>query len=242
MAPKKIANLPDEVEEIKKSLDFLSAEIKTVAAQQNKIMELMGEIQSLKIQNIEKDKKITFLENRVADLEQYTRMNDLIISGLKTRHRSYARAAAASEDTAAGRGGADAPEVDRESLEQQVLCFLESKGISVDSGDIEACHALRSKNITATPAIIIRFINRKKKYALIRQGRKLKGTNVYINEHLTKKNADIARRARILKKQNKIQATWSTNCKIFIKLNGSTAEMAKVLIIRDITELDQFEE
>ncbi|KAF3838752.1 hypothetical protein F7725_010520 [Dissostichus mawsoni] len=119
MAPKKSANLPDEVEEIKKSLDFLSAEIKTVAAQQNKIMELMGEIQSLKIQNIEKDKKITFLENRVADLEQYTRMNDLIISGLKTRHRSYARAAAASEDTAAGRGGADAPEVDRESLEQQ---------------------------------------------------------------------------------------------------------------------------
>ena len=53
-------------------------------------MELMGEIQ-----NIKKDKKITFLENRVADLEQYTRMNDLIISGLKTRHRSYARAAAA---------------------------------------------------------------------------------------------------------------------------------------------------
>ncbi|KAL3045288.1 hypothetical protein OYC64_013533 [Pagothenia borchgrevinki] len=131
MAPRKSANLPDEVEEIKKSLDFLSAEIKTVAAQQNKIMELMGEIQ-----NIEKDKKITFLENRVADLEQYTRMNDLIISGLKTRHRSYARAAAASEDTAAGRGGADAPEVDRESLEQQVLCFLDSKGISVDSGDI----------------------------------------------------------------------------------------------------------
>ncbi|KAI4806048.1 hypothetical protein KUCAC02_010639 [Chaenocephalus aceratus] len=64
MAPKKSANLPDEVEEIKKSLDFLSAEIKTVVAQQNKIMELMGEIQSLKLQNIEKDNKITFLENR----------------------------------------------------------------------------------------------------------------------------------------------------------------------------------
>ncbi|XP_034064676.1 uncharacterized protein LOC117541575 [Gymnodraco acuticeps] len=80
-------------------------------------------------------------------------MNDLIISGLKTKHRSCARAAAASEDTAAGRGGADAPEVDRESLEQQVLCFLDSKGISVDSGDIEACHALRSKNTTAKPAL-----------------------------------------------------------------------------------------
>lgn len=58
----------------------------------------MGEIQALKTQNKEKDKIITFLENRVAELEQFTRSNDLIISGLRTKHRSYARAAMASED------------------------------------------------------------------------------------------------------------------------------------------------
>ena len=153
------------------------------------------------------------------DLEQYSRMNDLIISGLRTKHRSYARAAAASEDTAAGRQGTDASEDDCESLEQQVLCFLESKGISVDSGDIEACHTLRSKNKTIAPAIIIRFTNRKNQQAIIRQGRK----------------------ARILRKQNKIQATWTSNCKVFIKLNGTTPESAKVLLVIDVTELDKFE-
>lgn len=31
---------------------------------------------------------------------------------------------------------------------------------------------------------------------LLRQGKKLKGTNVCINEHLIKSNADLARRAR----------------------------------------------
>ena len=136
MPPKKTASQPDEAEEIRRSLDFLSAEVAKISAQQTKIMDLMGEIHTLKIQNIEKDTKITLLENRVDDLEQYSRMNDLIISGLRTKHRSYARAAAASEDTAAGRQGTDASEDDCESLEQQVLCFLESKGISVDSGDI----------------------------------------------------------------------------------------------------------
>ena len=64
----------------------------------------------------------------------------------------------------------------------------------------------------------MRFVNRKLKIALLEQGRKLKGTNVYIKEHLTKHSADIAKH------------TWTSNCKIFIKLNGSPEE-AKVLMV-----------
>ncbi|KAJ8358176.1 hypothetical protein AAFF_G00028040 [Aldrovandia affinis] len=83
----------------------------------------------------------------------------------------------------------------------------------------------------------MRFVNRKHKTALLKQGRKLKGSNVYLNEHLTKRNADIARKARYMKKQRKIQTTWTTNCKVFIKLNG-TPEEAKVLVIRNIEDPD----
>ena len=86
----------------------------------------------------------------------------------------------------------------------------------------------------------MRFSNRKHKSALLKQGRMLKGSDVFINEHLTKKNADIARKARFLRKQKKIQSTWTTNCKVFIKLNG-TPEEAKVLGVRDITELDKYD-
>lgn len=63
---------------------------------------------------------------------------------------------------------------------------------------------------------------------------------MYINEHLTKKNADIVRQAHFLRKLNKIQSTWTSNCKVFIKLNGSQ-EAAKVLIIKDIQELDKYQ-
>ena len=91
----------------------------------------------------------------------------------------------------------------------------------------------------------MRFVNRKQKIALLNQGRKLKLSNVFINDHLTKRNADIARKARYLKKQGDIQTwtwtwTWTTNCKIFIKLNGKP-EQAKVLVIINIEELDKYQ-
>lgn len=49
-------------------------------------------------------------------------------------------------------------------------------------------------------------MNKKKtKITLIRKGRKLNGSDIYVNEHLTKKikNADISRKARFLRKQKK---------------------------------------
>ncbi len=141
----------------------------------------------------------------------------------------------------AARDGASASPRERETLEHQVVSFLGSKGFSVNSSDIEACHTLPSKNKEAPPAIIMRLCSRKKKQELLKQGSKLKGTNVYLNEHLIKKNADIARKARRLKKQGKIQATWTASCKIFIKLNGSPEE-AKVMIIKEERELDKYED
>ena len=68
----------------------------------------------------------------------------------------------------------------------------------------------------------------------------LKGTDVYINEHLTKTNADIAKKARYLRRMKKIQSTWTRNCKIFIKLNGSPEE-AKALMVRNIEKLEKLE-
>lgn len=47
------------------------------------------------------------------------------------------------------------------------------------------CHIVPWKNIKAKPAIIIWFVNRKHKIELLKQARKLKGTEVHLNEHLT---------------------------------------------------------
>lgn len=98
---------------------------------------------------------------------------------------------------------------------------------------------LPRKNKTAKPTIIMRFVNRKHKADLLSQAKKLKGTGVYLNEHLTKKNADIARNARYLRNQKKIQATWTRNGQVKIRLNG-TPEEAKIVTIRDMKDLDPY--
>lgn len=61
------------------------------------------------------------------------------------------------------------------------------------------------KQKSANPPIVVRFANRKGKDDLLRQASKLRGSAVYINEHLTRKNADIERQERSLWKQKKIQ-------------------------------------
>lgn len=95
---------------------------------------------------------------------------------------------------------------DVNSIEQQVAAYLESKGIAIDCTSIEACHLLPKRRADAKQSVIMRFVNRKHKIALLKQGRKLKGTNVFINEHLTKPNAEIAWKARNLKNKGKYKA------------------------------------
>lgn len=160
----------------------------------------------------------------------YSRVNDVVVTGIKIRPRSYARAVAEPSG--------EPSDLETSSVEQQVAAYLQGKGIELDLEHIEACHPLPTRT-GRPPAIIMRFTNRKKKTALLKQGRKLKGTDVFINEHLTRRNSDIARKARQLKKQGKIQHTWTNNCKIFIKLNG-TPEDAKVLVVRNIEDLDKY--
>ncbi len=92
-----------------------------------------------------------------------------------------------------------------------MAAFLQEKGIVLNCDNIEACHPLPKRKPSDIPAIIMRFVSRKHKIALVKQGRNLRGMNVFINEHLTKHNADIARKARYLKKQGKIQSTWTNS-------------------------------
>ncbi|KAK7881533.1 hypothetical protein WMY93_029942 [Mugilogobius chulae] len=219
----------EDVEEIKKSLNFITEETTAIKNQQQQLLRLMEEVKQLRLQNAEKDKKIAELERRVEDLEQYSRINDVVVTGLKIKPRSYAKAVAANN-------GGEPEEADMLSVEQQVAAFLESKGISLDLDYIEACHPLPRRKENDPPAVIMRFTNRKNKIALLKQGRKLKGTNVFLNDHLTRRNADLARKARYLRKLNKIQNTWVNNCKVFIKLNGPP-EQARVLVIRSLEEL-----
>lgn len=233
MGPKKNTAM-EEGEELRKAIDSLTENVASMREEQKKILDLVEEVKKLRKENQEKDNKIEELEKRVDELEQYTRMNDVIVTGLRIKPRTYANTVAPSNN------GGEMSEGETRSAELQVAAFLHSKGITFNADDLEACHPLPRRHSRDKPAIIIRFTSRKRKIELLKQGRQLKGTEVYLNEHLTRKNAEIAKRARQLRKQNKIQSTWIRNCKTFIKLNGSPEE-ARVLVVRKLSELDAYE-
>ncbi|MEQ2241440.1 hypothetical protein ILYODFUR_025258 [Ilyodon furcidens] len=75
MPPKKNPGLEEELEEIKKSLNFMSGEITKAATQQEKRLNLMEKVSKLENMVKEKDKKID-------NLEQYSGVTDIIIQGL----------------------------------------------------------------------------------------------------------------------------------------------------------------
>lgn len=59
--------MAEEVEDIKKSLDFITEEVSAVWMQQKSILDLVEEVKALRRQNVEKDKRITCQKNSHAD-------------------------------------------------------------------------------------------------------------------------------------------------------------------------------
>lgn len=172
---------------------------------------MTSEKKQLKRQHMEYERNIEYLENRVDDLEQNERCNHFWTGNLTTELPASC-------------------ERHRVGEQRGTWCVYGGAGNSISSWQKHwhwkqqywgmppsTSYCKEYKRQATIPAVIVRFTNRKHKVNLLRQGRKLKGTNLYINERLAKKQAYIASKVRQLKKQGKNQTTWTVNCKVFIK-------------------------
>ena len=81
------------------------------------MQQLIATIQNLHKELKQKDEKILQLEEKIDDLEQYTRKDDIVIVGLQTRHLSYARAASRGDEAY----GENASSTEVDLLETQVV-------------------------------------------------------------------------------------------------------------------------
>ena len=61
--------------------------------------------------------------------------------------------------------------------------------------------------------VIVSLINNAVKRDVMMGRKNLKGTRIYVNEQLKKKNAALFKKARDLKKQANIDSTWTYNGK-----------------------------
>lgn len=141
------------------------------------------------------------LEKKVADLEQYSRNNNVEIRGVPSTK---------GEDCAA-----------------IVELIGEVSECPVARSDLDTVHRVPAKS--GDKNIIVRFLCRDKKNDFLRKARKARlcanqigfpdslKTPVFVNEHLTADNKRLFAKALALKKQKSWQFLWTDNCHILAR-------------------------
>ena len=240
-----IKNQLMELNEVKKSIEFIDENIGKIQDRQNKeekvLDSLLQKMEQLEKDNRIKTQKVLELQNKVDELEQYTRKNNIVISGFETK--SY------SEIVSGQNSVSDNLEHDAEvmrnseTLETKVIDMFKTKvKVDVVSSDISAIHYLPKNNSDKKEpkSILVHFVNRKTKDKLLKNGKNLKNTEIYLNEHLTKRNADIHKKARMLKKEKKIMGTWTRNCKIYVKVDDGSLN-GKIIRMNTMEEFEKLD-
>ena len=137
-------NSSDDFASIKNSIDFLSEKVDELMHAKKEISEILLLVTKFQAIIAEKYKQIECLEEKVKELEQYSRRENIIITGLKTRHRTYARA---STQVISDAHNQNAPEEELQNLEHQIIGFLNNKlELNIKPADINACHTIKISN------------------------------------------------------------------------------------------------
>lgn len=133
---------------------------------------------------------------------------------------------------------------DRDIMAENFVSIVHDKmGITIYKSDIHDIHLLKTFKPRTTPAVIndeehdpadnpnpapakkthptatiaVRFTNRRVRDRIFRAKRQLYGTNIFINEQLTTRNATIYWEARKAKYDKKILQTWTSNGIVIVK-------------------------
>ena len=145
------------------------------------------------------EERLSDHEERMNDIEQYTRKNNVIISGV--------------------------PSCKNENVPSMIADCARSMGVQLSEHDIDTCHRLPAKkNSKNPPNIIVRLVHRHKKNLLIRASKDKKpklrnigiqsDERIYLADHFTPRNAKLYYQARYLKRNRQIQYLWTTEGKI----------------------------
>ncbi|VVC98524.1 unnamed protein product [Leptidea sinapis] len=166
--------------------------------------------------------------------EQYSRLNNIEISGLPFKKGESLLNILSKLFTVVGL------KMDENSIDyiQRVRRYVAGSGNSNEAN---------TTNTSNTPAVIVKFTRRIYKDQLLSAVRARRGlvtsslgldgpaNNIYVGDHLTPTNKLMLKRARQLKKDGKIAYVWVRDCKILVR----KTETSKVTLINRNLDLDK---
>ena len=160
-----IENLKGKVT-VDATIKKLCDEISQLSTSVNNLMTENGKISSqlMVVSNVNTRlvTRVTELEKQQAKKEQYSRRNNVEISGISN-------------------------EVSDENLEKKVIDICKESGIDLNPCDIDACHRPPSGcvNTSNTKHVIVKFVNRKHSEAMLRLKKSINScSNIYITNSL----------------------------------------------------------
>lgn len=149
------------------------------------------------------------LTRRVDELEQYTRLNNLEIKGISSNE-------------------------DPVDVVKKIGDVLKEP---ISSQDIDTCHRIPTRKPGETN-IVVRFVRRDKRHALLAKARKQKLTTKQLglsqaNEHLTQANKQLLGAAIARKKEVAWKFVWTSGGKVFARKD----EQMDAVRIQDLSDL-----
>lgn len=192
-----------EMRSVKESVKFCSDTCDETKAINTELKALRQELGVLLKSNEALKKENKQLAQRVDELEQYSRLNNLELKGVKSVDNAH--------DVVKKLG----------EVIDEPLC----------AADIDTCHKITTR-VTGESNIIVRFVRRDKRQAVLAKARKRQITNemlglpgsdrVYVNEHLTRANKQLLGATIARKKEMSWKFVWTIGGKIFARKNESS--------------------
>lgn len=171
-----ITGLQNDLREYQDQQKAISGDLVKLTADNAK---LKNEVERLSEKN-------SYLENGLHDLQQYSRRNNLEISGLAECR-------------------------DSNEEETRLLEFFQELGVSIHTEDIEACHRVPTKQKDRKKPLIVRFINRCKRDEVYAARKQIKGRNIFVNEHVSPHNRCLYTLALEVKRKSGFRYLWTNN-------------------------------
>lgn len=201
---KLVAKMNQKASATQPEIDALKAEVNSLVSSVEMLNSIVEEVRSesdrLRTVNQALQSQNDALTTRVAELEQYSRLNNIELKNVPCTQ---------GEDCTA---------------------ILKAVGAKIDcvitDGDIDVVHRVRGKVGTGDKNLIARFCSRTKKQDFITKARKAKlNTNelgfggsqsrpVYVNDHLTLEKKGLFAKALKLKRERGWKFLWTDNCQI----------------------------
>ena len=219
-----IAKLTSTVEELKGALF-------SVREENDELKRAMSEAkrreEALRDQLLEARHLAETADHRVEELSAYVRRNNLRIYGLP--------------ETDGGKttgGTASKPETSQQCEDKVVKMLNDKLKVVVNRKDIEACHRVGVKHKdsqTGQRGVIVRFLSRKVRDAVLLARRNLKGTRTVIVEDLTPRAYSLLQQVKD-DKDVCVQA-WSKNGAVIMKTHSGKIETVRSLaFLKDDTK------